>query len=140
MVADGVCLMHVVSECKELKLDMERDMDFIRELLICMEKNPQLDGTRWMEFDPSDVPGRTREEIAYHIRLLATAGFVRANIANDFPAISSLTWDGHEFLDNIKDNGVWESTKARLAGLPAVALTVVAKIAEAEIMKRLHLS
>jgi hypothetical protein len=56
------------------------------------------------------------------------------------PAVSRLTWEGHEFLDNIKDVGVWEKTKERLQGIPGVALTVVAALAEAEIKKRLGLA
>jgi len=50
-----------------------------------------------------------------------------------------MTWNGHEFLDDIKDTGVWESTKARIAGLPGVAIAVIAEIAKAEIKKKLGL-
>ena len=55
------------------------------------------------------------------------------------PAISKLTWQGHEFLDNIKDPGIWGKTKKRVEGLPSVALKVVAAIAEAEVKKHLGL-
>jgi hypothetical protein len=69
--------------------------------------------------------------------MLIEAGFINGKasglrIGTNVLIISKLTWQGHEFLDNIKDVGVWESTKARIAGLPGVALAVIAEIAKAE--------
>jgi Hypothetical protein (DUF2513) len=55
------------------------------------------------------------------------------------PQLSRLTWDGHEFLANIKDAGIWGKTKARLKDMPSAAMTVVAAIAQAEIKKHLGL-
>jgi len=28
-----------------------------------------------------------------------------------FILIASMTWDGHEFLDSVKNNGIWNKTK-----------------------------
>ena len=53
--------------------------------------------------------------------------------------ISKLTWKGHEFVDTIRDSGIWNNVKERLKGLPSVALSVVAEIAIAEAKKRLKL-
>ena len=131
--------MQVVSECHQ-QVEMQRDNDLIRELLIRIEQNPQLDGTKWVALDRSDAPDHSIEEISYHVLLLVEAGFVRGNIGGHVPMISRLTWEGHEFLDNVKDVGVWEKTKERLHGIPGVALTVVAAIAEAEIKKKLGLT
>jgi len=129
--------MQVVCDCQ--KVEMQRDMDLIRELLIRMDQNPRLDGTKWMVLDGTDAPGHSIEEISYHVLLLVEAGFVRGNIGGSPPMISRLTWEGHEFLANVKDVSVWEKTKERLQGISGVALTVVAAIAEAEIKKKLGL-
>jgi hypothetical protein len=133
-----------VYECSEQELDMTRDMDLIRKLLLWIEQNPQLDGKRWFVIDKPEEVGVTDhslEDIEYHMRLLTKAGLVegRVNVTTGITAVSQLTWTGHEFLDNVKDSGVWESTKARVAGLPGVALAVIAEIAKAEIKKRLGL-
>jgi Hypothetical protein (DUF2513) len=71
--------------------------------------------------------------------LVIEAGFVKGNTSIGMPMISKLTWQGHEFLDNVKDHDIWSKTKERVKGLPGVAITVVAEIAKAEIMKRLGL-
>ena len=84
---------------------------------------------------------RSPQEIGYHLELLIESGYLKGKAGmEDIPVIASLTWAGHEFLDNIKDKGIWEKTKKRLDGLPAVALKLVASVAESEVKKRLGIS
>jgi len=123
---------------------MERDMDLVRDLLLHIEGDPQYDGQRWLRPEiPSEMgsPHHSIEEIAYHLNLLVEAGYLRGmTVLSGMPAISRMTWQGHEFLDNIRDEDVWSKTKERIKGLSGIALGVVAQIAEAEIKKRLGLS
>ena len=128
-----------VDECKEI--EMTRDMDLIRDLMLYIESDPIFDGTHWITFDaPADIMStHSIEEINYHVRLLTEAGFVRGNIGPIYSSISKLTWQGHEFLDSIKDKDVWQKTKERVKGLPGVALSVIGDIAKAEIKKKLNL-
>jgi hypothetical protein len=133
-----------VYECVIENADMTRDMDLIRQLLLWIESNPKLDGKRWLTvYTPDDmgVDNHSLEEIDYHLRLLIKAGLVegRENLSGGLAVITALTWQGHEFIDNVKDVSIWEQTKERLQGLSGVALSVVAAIAEAEIKKKLHL-
>jgi hypothetical protein len=118
-------------------------MDFIRELLLRMEADPQLDGYQPVVFGPSDFPGRTQEEIAYHVDLLSEAGFVKSEggtMDAVSAAVSRLTWEGHEFLADTKDPGVWEKIKEQTKGLQDVAISVIGELAKAEVKKRLGLS
>lgn len=122
-----------------------RDMDLIRDLLLKVEENPEMNGTREFMYDnPEDlgIAGRSVDEVAYHIKLLIQEQFLEGSVTAAFPMhiVSSLTWDGHEFLDNIRDQGIWDKTKKRIEGLSSVALKVVASIAEAEVRKHLGLS
>jgi hypothetical protein len=129
--------MQVVCKCEQV--EMKRDMDLIRSLLIQMDEEPRLDGTQWLEINHHDFPGHSLQEVAYHVGLLVEVGYVRGSIGGGMPMISKLTWEGHEFVDDIKDSGIWANTKARVEGLSGVALSVVAEIAKAEIKKRLGL-
>ena len=117
-------------------------MDLIRGLLLRIEEDKTLDGSRWVQFTPSELgmESRTEEEIGYHLDLLIEAGLVNGkSMADTIPAVGKLTWEGHEFLDNIKNNDVWGKTKTRLGDLATVSLKVVAAVAEAEIKRRLGL-
>jgi Hypothetical protein (DUF2513) len=132
-----------VQVCEYKEVTMNRDMDLVRELLLFVERDPRLNGTAWMSprnAEEMGITGHSIEEINYHLTMLVEAGFLLGRIGPNYPAISRMTWQGHEFLDDIKDVGIWEKTKARLDGLPSVALTVVAEIAKAEIKKKLGLS
>jgi len=128
--------VHPTIECA----GMTRDMDLIRELLLHIEADPKFDGTGWISFDrPEYLCGHPPEEVAYHLSVLNDSGLIRANTSGSTPMVSRLTWKGHEFLDNIKDTGIWKSTKEKIKGLSGVALSVIATIAESEIKKKLHL-
>jgi len=127
-------------ECKNI--EMKRDMDLVRDLLLHVESDPLLDGTHWLHADtPSElgITGHSADEVGYHVNLLGEAGFLRIMGMETIPAISKLTWEGHEFLDNIRDQGIWSKTKERIKGLPSVAIAVVAEIAKAEIKAKLGL-
>jgi hypothetical protein len=141
MVVLGVCSVQVL-KCGN-HTDMKRDMDLIREILLWIESDPKFNGTNWVGLEKTDnlsgLGDHSFEEIAYHLTMLVEAGFVRGNIGMEMPVISKLTWNGHEFLDDIKDKNIWENTKKRVAGLSGVALSVVAEIAKAEIKKKLGL-
>jgi hypothetical protein len=55
------------------------------------------------------------------------AGLLKRKSAAGFgtPVISRLTWQGHEFLNDVRDQTIWSKTKERLKGLPDVAPAIV---------------
>lgn len=89
---------------------MKRDMELIRKLLLTMEENPR----------QLEVEGYDKNQVKYHALLLIEAGFLDGNasdtLANtsvvpSFVSVNRLTWDGHEFLDNIRKEEVWNTIK-----------------------------
>lgn len=126
--------------------EMKRDMDLIRDLLMGIEADRKLDGTTWLHPDNRDNLGvigtsdYSDAEIGYHPTLLIEAGLVKGKTGVEvMPAINRLTWQGHEFLPDIRDPGVWAKTKERLRDLPAVGIAVIGEIAKAEIKRHLNL-
>jgi hypothetical protein len=118
-------------------------MDLVRTLLMALAADQNLNATKWIRYEPKDlgVPDKSDEEVGYHIGLLTDAGFIKGGPVGFelIPPVLQLTWDGHEFLDNIRDQDIWAKTKRRLMGLPSVGLRIVAQIAEAEIRQKLGL-
>jgi hypothetical protein len=124
---------------------MKRDMDLIREILMAVSENPKCDGIYENFFNTPEelgIQNHSTEEVAYHASLLVSAGYLDGEIRESFPipSIKGLTWNGHELIDNIKNQEIWETTKRRIAGLSSVALSVVAQIAQSEIKHKLRLS
>jgi Hypothetical protein (DUF2513) len=129
--------------CEYKRTEMQRDMDLIRDVLLEIEADPELDGHHWKSFAPTDevCQRHSTQEVGYHLRLLVEAGFVKGVVGtDDLPVVSQLTWRGHEFLDNIRDPSIWRETKERLKGLPTVAIGVMAELATAVIKKHIGLT
>jgi Hypothetical protein (DUF2513) len=115
---------------------MQRDMDLIRDLLLKIEADPLCNG----HYPQSVyVLGRSMEEIDYHLRLLDQAGYVTGTRAMGAYLVRSMTWDGHEFLDNIKDATIWNQTKEKAKEIPGVSLKIIAEIATSLIRAHFHL-
>jgi Hypothetical protein (DUF2513) len=129
--------------CEYREPTVRRDMELIRQLLINIEAERRFDGTRWWQIkSPEDlgVGAYSDEEVGYHLNLLIDAGLVKGKGGIEtIPNINKLTWQGHEFVDNIKNNDVWSKVKTRLAGLQSVALSVVVALAESEVKQKLGL-
>lgn len=127
-------------ECR-INPDVKRDMDYVRELLLQIEADPRFDGTSWFTLTETDEfsGGHSTEELGYHLTMLVEADFIRGQLGFGMPAISKLTWKGHEFLDDIRDPDIWDRTKERAKCLTSVGLAFMWEIAKAEIKAKLHL-
>lgn len=92
---------------------MKRNWDTIRELLSKVEECTLPNDMVRL----SDFATERAAEISYHMGLLIDAGLVRGQLVKtlgpeikDFFA-EQLTWEGHEFLDSIRSETVWNKTK-----------------------------
>ncbi len=124
---------------------MQRDMDLTRELLLKIDADQQLDGTRWVHYDTPEemgIHGHTAEEVGYHLTMLIEEGFIKgkAGLMQLMPVINKMTWKGHEFLDDIRDDTIWGKTKERAKGLSGVGVALMWELAKAEIKLKLGLS
>jgi len=94
---------------------MTRDWELVREILVKLEeKNDTKGGLR-----PEEFQSHSREVVSYHIKLLIQAGLVEGKCSEALGAplycfADSLTWEGHTFLDNIRNDNVWNKVKTVL--------------------------
>ncbi|MBA1276174.1 MULTISPECIES: DUF2513 domain-containing protein [Pseudomonadaceae] len=96
---------------------MKRNWDTIREILTRLEDLPDTDSM----LDLSDFPEDGRYEYSYHVELLIEAGIVEGQMSRTLGRgpthffARRLTWPGHEFLDSIRSDTVWNKTKKTFA-------------------------
>lgn len=106
---------------------MKRDMDLIRLLLIEVEGEAK-----------PDLSGYTELQLLYHRALLHESGLAVGWVAKahdgylELGGISGcelyrLTWAGHEFLDAVRDDTIWNKAKAVLKSSAASATADVVK-------------
>lgn len=103
---------------------MKRDPDLIRALILRLEDYPQRYGavTFFKHGDPDiAIEGYEADQIGYHARLLADAGYIKEPDARPMSGFgfSGLTWAGHDFADSVVIPRFGARRKAVLR-LPAV--------------------
>ena len=100
---------------------MKLDKDLVREILLQVEASP--DPMAMVEII---APDHSQEEIAYHVQILDEAGFIEALNLSSMSGYDwrpkRLTYQGHEFLDTIRDAEAWRITKetAKNAGVASI--------------------
>jgi DNA-binding MarR family transcriptional regulator len=84
---------------------MKRDFETIRAIMLAIENSPT-------EESP-DILKSKNENIKMHVNLLHNRGFITSsfNQGNQEVSFARLTWKGYEFLEKIKNDGIWEITK-----------------------------
>ncbi|MED1790351.1 DUF2513 domain-containing protein [Brevibacillus laterosporus] len=83
-------------------------------------------------------------DIVYACEKLVEAGFINASIkrlsGNSITLrIKSITWDGHQFLDNIRDDSIWRETKQVSSKVASASLGILSDVASSLLKKTLGL-
>lgn len=116
---------------------MKRNMDLIRDTLLAIEELPPGRPHRSLSLHSR----WNNEEVVGHLRLVRDAGLVDGKIEfhrdDVLIAIYGLSNQGHDLLDTIRSDEVWEKTKTEVGKvggsvaietLKAVATAIAAKI------------
>lgn len=100
---------------------MKRDMDLVRQILINFEGSEK-DRSGSSSLSDMDL---SKELLDYHFGLMVSGGLLKEHISTPNPSFLarfhsgySLTWEGHDFLENVRDPEIWQKTKdgAKAAG------------------------
>ena len=119
---------------------MKLNYDCVRSVLLTVEKSNTIDEE--LNLNPlavetifEQLPKYEDSEILYTIEKLKEAGYI--NAALHFAAgyfidgtVSSITYSGHEYLDNIREPEVWRKVKAMLKNAGATTLPLISQAAK----------
>jgi hypothetical protein len=112
------------------------DYDLIRDLLLTLETICDRNRNYPVDYvHDKRYPNHEYSIIKYHIAYLADASLI---IFND-GYIFDLTPKGHAFLNNIRNQDVWNRTKETIKPLGSAALDVIANVASSIVSKFLNL-
>ena len=81
------------------------------------------------------LEGYSNPDFLYTCLKLKEAGFINCDITNyiDSPipklTVHSITWNGHKFLDNIRDINIWSKTKNILTPLKSISVDLISETA-----------
>lgn len=112
---------------------MKRDMDLIRALLLEIEGGKRtfviISRSDAIVIGMDESEGMDDNETAkveYHLNLIQNAGFVefdRASGGHWF--CDGLTWYGHEFLEDIKDDTLWDDAKTGAKEMGGLSMEIL---------------
>ena len=113
---------------------MKRDMELVRLILLKIEE--EYSSTAISNLN---ISGYDMETVAYHCKILNEAGLISDygaryadNSLRSF-GVGSLTWEGNDFLDKIRDNSQWKKVKDVIVqkGLPPPVIETIKTISSA---------
>ncbi|MGG0756699.1 DUF2513 domain-containing protein [Brevibacillus laterosporus] len=83
-------------------------------------------------------------DIVYTCEKLMEAGLINGHIKrlsgnNIAFRINDITWEGHQFLDNIRDDSIWRETKQVSSKVASASLGILSDVASSLLKKTLGL-
>jgi len=112
---------------------MKLNHDCVRDLMIYFENNLDYSNDVCVNNLPND--NYSQNDLIYTAEKLKEAGYIKCVCKNYMGTkvpiiiVQSITYDGHAFLDNIRDNKVWTKTKGILSGLKSASIEILSETA-----------
>ena len=125
---------------------MRLNYDCIRDFLVATEEIPfdsRVSMSHYLGHDR--LPNYDEPTVRYTAKQLCNAGFIdfieSKTIGAPFDGFFfDLTWDGHQFLETIRQDNVWSKTKSIAKSVGSFAVPVLSEIASIVISKAIQAS
>lgn len=120
---------------------MKLKKECVRDLLLYFEKNLSYENS--IQANQINMKKYSGEEILYTCDKLIEAGLINAKkekwIISNIPiiTISSITANGHKFLDSIRRPEIWRETKSKLKSIGSVSIEIISQVAASVIASKL---
>ncbi|MDK7927103.1 MAG: DUF2513 domain-containing protein [Staphylococcus simulans] len=115
---------------------MKLDHDCIRDILLTIEEmDYTITGLTKNVFEEQNrIQKYESIQVLYTLKRLNDAGFINVMFAKGeafyhFYNVHSMTYSGHQLLDDIRDDKVWKETKDKASKLSSVSIPVLQQIA-----------
>ncbi|WP_185151475.1 DUF2513 domain-containing protein [Peribacillus simplex] len=125
---------------------MKLNHDCVRDLLLAIEESDSNEHLFLQQLRVMPLLTTYDEaDILYSAKKLKEKNYIKAELlfgdGRVFDiGISEMTWDGHEFLDNIRDNQIWKQTKNAANKVTGASLSILSELAKSFLSQKLGLS
>ena len=108
---------------------MKRDMDLVRKILMVCADHEHGFAPRALQ-----IEGYSEEQVGHHAYLMLEAGLVKGvdvtpkHATSPQASVTSITWDGHEFLEASRDEGLWSKAKKAAGSSGGMVLEVLKSV------------
>ena len=108
---------------------MKLNQDCVRDLLLYLEKN--LSYGNDVKINNLVLKKYSQTDLIYSTEKLNEAGYLNCMISKGitppFILVKSITYSGHQFLDNIRDDSIWNKAKSILKPLKSVSIEIISQ-------------
>lgn len=119
---------------------MKLNVDCVRDILLVIE-SAGFNETLTLSELVKKLPKHSRDEIHYTCVKLYEGKFINAEL-KPYPGkaipmiteIKSLTYEGHKFIDTVRDNTIWKKTKNTISDIASVSFSILQSVASQLIM------
>ena len=112
-------------------ITLKLDHECIRDLLLYLENNLTYNGQ--LNINNLKIRSYSKETLMYTADKLIEAEYLNAKICWNYSEhriimVESITFKGHQFLDNIRDDSVWKDTKNVLSKFKSTSINFIADV------------
>lgn len=114
--------------------------DCVRDVMLYVEENLIDDKIMDIQTIAKNLSTYSLADINYTCKKLDEAGYLIVNpLSFDCNIVTEMTYNGHLFLDDIRDDGVWKAVKSKASKVAGVSLPILQQLASAYIATKLGL-
>lgn len=119
---------------RDVLLYLESHLEYINRNDYALEHNEITFNT--IAEDLSQKHDYEKSSVNYAIEKLLEVGFITSNTQSRgrnnaiiYAPISDITWNGHQFLNNIRQQSIWDATKSGAKKIGATSISALSMIA-----------
>ncbi len=121
---------------------MKLDHNCVRDLLLYLEDNLKYNDK--ININNLTLKNYNKQTLMYTADRLIEAEYINPLICwncneQHVIIVKSITYQGHQFLDTIRDKSVWETTKSKISKFTSVSLPIIQQVASNYIKSKLGL-
>ncbi len=129
---------------------MKLNYDCLRDVLITLETHLEIEENlrfHLMKLDQiiafDELSGYSKQDIYYCVYNLIEIDYITGNIrfadggVPHFCAVNNITYHGHEFLQSIKSDTVWNEIKAKIKPVATLSIPIISEVAKKLILSRI---
>ncbi len=114
---------------------MKRDLDLVRRLLLKIEERHNIASS---DLACDELISASHELVSYHLQMMIQEAGLAKGIsipdmdedARDGWEDIELTWKGHDFLDQVRDDEIWRLTKEGVTKAKGFSFDLLASLAK----------
>lgn len=125
---------------------MKRDLDLIRNIMLTLEEKmdygQNMSSEQLFEIMKNDM--LSIKKLTYHIGLLVEANYIKAKELKTYSdgsifTINTITFDGQDFIDTIRQKETWDLVKTKAIESGAFTLSLLVEIGKDYLKKQFGL-